>query len=301
MVFFNKKKRNRRGFTLIEILVVFASVVIFLSLILVAIQNARVAALRLQCINNQKNIGIALLNYHFNQQCFPPGMCKTIFDGKLPYLSWNSLLLPYLEQNNLLQDIYQAFEKDTSFLKVPPHINRSTVVKNFVCPGDSHSSQSHKLNGPDGQVVAFTNYLGVEGTNQFDHDGILFVDSSVRSSDITDGLSSTLLVGERPPSQDYTLGWWYAGWGINQAGSAEMVLGVREMPENLLDCPPIPAKFKMGTFESPCEFLHFWSYHPGGSNFLFADGSVRFLTYEADAILPALATKASGDIPEVQS
>jgi prepilin-type processing-associated H-X9-DG protein len=127
---------------------------------------------------------------------------------------------------------------------------------------------------------------------------VLFLDSHVRLADITDGTSCTLMAGERPPSADCWYGWWYAGYGQAGTGSADMLLGARE--RNLggpyvSSCPPGPYRFQAGRVENQCDLFHFWSLHPGGAHFLFADGSVRFLAYSAADILPALATRAGGE------
>lgn len=125
----------------------------------------------------------------------------------------------------------------------------------------------------------------------------------MRFTDITDGTSNTLLVGERPPSKDLWYGWWYAGFGAGGNGTADMVLGVREnIPPGdafIPDCGGLPARFAPGRIDNMCDAFHYWSLHSGGANFLFADGSVRFLAYSADAVLPALATRAGGEVVEV--
>jgi prepilin-type processing-associated H-X9-DG protein len=105
----------------------------------------------------------------------------------------------------------------------------------------------------------------------------------------------TLAVGERPPSAELDFGWWYAGWGQAKDGSADMVLGVRERNVIGQYCPPGPYMFVPAKLADQCAMFHFWSPHPNGANFLFADGSVRFLSYSADSILPALATRAGGE------
>src|SRR5262249_28649516 len=100
--------------------------------------------------------------------------------------------------------------------------------------------------------------------------------------------SQTVMVGERPPSADFRYGWWYAGDGQGDTGSADMLLGVRE--RNMADddtfrgCPAGPYNFKAGELANQCDALHFWSLHAGGAHFLFADGSVHFLSYSADHI-----------------
>jgi prepilin-type processing-associated H-X9-DG protein len=106
------------------------------------------------------------------------------------------------------------------------------------------------------------------------------------------------MVGERPPSSDGAAGWWYGGWGQAKEGSADMVLGVEEQyasPYYVVDCPPGPYLFAPGGLNDTCATFHFWSLHPGGANFLFADGSVHFLHYDAAPIMPALASRAGGE------
>ncbi|WP_088252464.1 DUF1559 domain-containing protein [Fimbriiglobus ruber] len=129
-------------------------------------------------------------------------------------------------------------------------------------------------------------------------DGVLYRDSAVRFSDITDGTSQTLLAGERPPSPDFQYGWWYTGLGQLRTGSLDMVLGVNEANRmaSVFDlCPPGHYSFQQGRLDNPCDRFHLWSPHPSGANFAFADGSVKFLGYSAAPALPALSTRAAGD------
>jgi prepilin-type processing-associated H-X9-DG protein len=146
-----------------------------------------------------------------------------------------------------------------------------------------------------------TSYPGVLGTTPAAENGILFLDSAVKPTDITDGASNTLLIGERPPSADLRFGWWYAGWGQDQDGDAEMILGVRSKPNNsaFSDCPRGPRPYSAGKLTDQCSALQFWSPHTGGANFALADGSIRFLTYSADPILPALATRSGNETAQV--
>ncbi len=152
--------------------------------------------------------------------------------------------------------------------------------------------------------VAFTSYLGISGQNQGSKDGMLFQNSRTRLEDATDGTSNTLLVGERPPSADFQFGWWYAGVGFHFSGAGDTILGVREtnlppIVPGAQKCPPGAYPFMPGSFSNECDMFHFWSPHPGGANFLFADGSVRLLSYSANAILPALASRAGGEVVTV--
>src|SRR5687768_17729488 len=124
----------------------------------------------------------------------------------------------------------------------------------------------------------------------------------IRLSDVTDGASNTLLIGERPPWGRYLSGAWYVGvipdpalegdpnWAGGGIGSMDVVnsgagLGCRG-----------PVRYGPGRLTNRCDTLHFWSLHPGGANFAFCDGSVRFLPYSAEPIMVALATRAGGEV-----
>jgi prepilin-type processing-associated H-X9-DG protein len=268
-----------------------AIVGVLAGLLLPAVQRVRAAAIRTECGNNLRQIGIALHRYHDANAVLPPGCSGE--RSATPFMSWCTRILPYLEHDALWQTAHDAFIKEPSFMEVPPHTARSVVVSVLTCRSD-----------PRGQVPrtrrAFTYFLGVEGTDQFTRDGVLFLDSKIRLTDIADGTTRTVLVGERPPSADGGFGWWYAGWGQGNDGSADMVLGVREMNVNAPwggagHCPPGPYHFGPGSVTDQCDTFHFWSLHAGGANFAFVDGSVHFLAYSADAILPALATRSGAE------
>ena len=147
-----------------------------------------------------------------------------------------------------------------------------------------------------------TCYLGVNGTDYTKKDGILYQDSQTRPRDVTDGLSNTLLIGERPPGPDFWYSWWYAGYGQFGSGSPDMLLGCSELNDgatNAEGCPPGPYEFGPGDQEDQCHVFHNWSFHPGGANFAMADGSVRLISYDAKDIMPAIATRSSGEIAQV--
>ncbi|MBX9624548.1 MAG: DUF1559 domain-containing protein [Gemmataceae bacterium] len=284
-----------------ELLVVVGISATLIGLPLPAVQKARAAAARAQCQNNLKQVGTALHAYHYAAECLPPGLSVSATGDRYTYLGWSARVLPWIEQDALWRSVQAAFAADPdpkAFYGHPPHAELlGTPVKLFACPADP------RLPGPNivesSVKAAHTSYLGVWGTNQAKPDGALFLDSKVRLIDIHDGTSNTLLVGERPPSSDLRLGWWYRGWGQNKNGSAEMLLGVREDNTSVPACPPGPHRFGPGRLDKKCDAFHFWSLHPGGANFLFADGSVRFLAYSADAVLPALATRSGGEVAEL--
>jgi prepilin-type processing-associated H-X9-DG protein len=167
-------------------------------------------------------------------------------------------------------------------------------------------------------LQAMTDYLGNTGTDYLAQDGTLACNKPIRFADITDGSSNTLLAGERSHSKKLTFGAWFAGCGQydsglphgdRQRGSADVVLGTREINSQQNDdadlnlCPRGPYHFQppgqvrdlTGALQPECDQFHFWSYHPGGANFLLADGSVHFLGYAADTVLPALGTREGGE------
>jgi prepilin-type processing-associated H-X9-DG protein len=286
---------KRSGLTLIEAMVVFAIIAVLIGLLVPAVQRVRDAAMRTHCTNNLRQIGLALQGYHDVLGILPPGMSYQDGAAPYPFMSWHTRILPFLEQQTLWAQAQQAYALDRSFYDNPPHLNRTVVVSLFCCPSDPRTRSVEQL--MDGQRVTFTDYLGVEGTNQFRRNGVLFLDSIVGLLDIKDGTSNTLCVGERPPSADGILGWWYAGEGQSKDGSADMVLGVRELNMGTFapNCPLGPYSFVPGRPKNQCDAFHFWSLHIGGAHFLFADGSVHFLSYSAAPIMPALATRSGGE------
>jgi prepilin-type processing-associated H-X9-DG protein len=282
--------------SLLELLVAIAIISVILGLSLAAVQRVRASAARTQCANKLHQLGLAHQQYHQTHGAFPPGVSYA--DGKDPYpfLGWQARLLPYLEQRELWDQTVAAFKQDPVFWNDPPHTGLATVVPAFLCPADDRVTSPATV-GSVG-LRAFTSYLGVEGTNAGVVDGVLYLDSKCRLADVTDGSSNTLLVGERPPSADLVLGWWYAGWGQRKNGDGDMLLGVRS--RNYAGygpgCPEGPYHFTPGAFKNQCDAFHFWSPHAGGAHFALADGSVRFLSYSADPVMPALATRAGGEV-----
>jgi prepilin-type N-terminal cleavage/methylation domain-containing protein len=288
----------RPAVTLIELLVVLAIIAVLVGLLLPAVQRVRDAAMRLTCSNNLHQIGLAAFQYHDVQGSFPPGTCSGTGPNRSYYLaSWLTMLLPYLEQGPLWNHTVAAYRQSSSPFRNPPHVGLATVQHVFACPSDPRAEQV-QFAPRDKFQVALTCYLGVEGQNLYSRDGVLFLDSRIRIADISDGTSNTLLAGERPASADLQFGWWYAGAGQRFTGSAETVLGVREQnvqPVTAGSCAPGFYSFAPGRLDDQCDMFHFWSPHVGGAFFLLADGSAHFLSCDAAAVLPALASRAGGE------
>lgn len=288
-------KQRRPGFTLVELLVIIAIIGIIMGLILSAVQQARVAALRLVCTDHLRQIGIALHNYDCAYQTLPPGVSIRTGTPLYPYMGWQTRLLPFIEEDSLWRLSLQAYQISSWPFSNPPHVDLDTVVPLYTCPCDPRTGSpqiSHNI-----YRVAFTSYLGNEGISYLSANGLLFMDSSISLAHIPDGTSQTFLVGERPPSTDFYYGWWYAGTGQDYNGSCDMILGTLEVnsPKSGLPCGPGPFTYGPGKLTDQCDQFHFWSLHPGGAHFLFADGAVHFLPYGAAPILPALATRSGGE------
>ncbi len=276
---------------------VIAIIGVLIGLLLPAVQRVRGAAAKTSCHNNLKQLALSLHGYHDATGAFPPGLSRSTDAGKYPFLGWPARVLPWVEQGAIWAEVVRAFVTDPNpndFYGYQPHLTLlATPVTVFNCPSDP------RLPGPvvaKGTRAAFTSYLGVEGVNQRDRSGLLFADSAVRMTAITDGASQTLVLGERPPATDLDLGWWYRGWGQQQDGSAEMLLGALELNTSLSNCGSVPQGFGAGRIGDQCDALHFWSLHTGGGNFAMADGSVRFIEYAAAPVIPALSTRAGGEV-----
>jgi prepilin-type N-terminal cleavage/methylation domain-containing protein/prepilin-type processing-associated H-X9-DG protein len=326
---------HRPGFTLVELLVIIAIIAVLIGILLPAVQKVRDAANRLQCANNLKQIGLALHNYHDVHAALPPALDSN-FQRRF-FWSWMARILPYVEQENLYRHAAAFADRDKTPYHYPypmPNGTRGfhewdpfgppqnpalgTIVSTWTCPSDSRTLQVSFI---DGYTIAFTAYLGVNGTNLRRRDGLLVANAPasatrIRLADVLDGTSNTLLVGERPPSQDLYWGWWFSGAGqvdyphnpagSHQNGSLDVVLGAAELnvphrwnEPGASTCPPGPFQFGPGRASEICDQYHFWSLHAGGANFLFADASVHFLTYRAADVLPLLATRGGGEVVSV--
>jgi prepilin-type N-terminal cleavage/methylation domain-containing protein/prepilin-type processing-associated H-X9-DG protein len=311
---------RRSAFTLIELLVVIAIIAILIGLLLPAVQKVREAAARTRCQNNLKQIGLALHNYHDTFGKFPPALDNTEAPPTAyqPYWSWMAKMMQFYEQGNLYRQADEWAHSGSpnqyhwwpwgdfwSQPYTPANPALGVVMKVFICPLDPRQDVAANIdmsgNGMDMTLVAFTGYLGVSGLRGDyggERSGVLAFNWPKKIADITDGTSNTLMVGERPPSYDLWYGWWFAGAGYDGSGTGDVVLGAREVGyAAALGCSASKVGFQPGTWNNPCDQVHFWSFHSGGGNFLRADGSARFTLYTTNqTIFPGMCTANGGEI-----
>jgi len=282
--------RRTEAFTVLELLVVIAVSLVLMALVLPVIQKVREAGRRVLCLNNLRQVGIALHQYHDVQKALPPALRNR--NDRYLFLSWQARILPWLEQAALWKHTEEAFGQDQRFWSAPHFPVRTAVISVYVCPSEGRSVGNPE---PGNHPAAFTHYLGVTGHRYYN--GMLYPNSRTRLNDVRDGTSHTLLVGERPPSMDDRFGCWYAGIGQFNDGSLDSHLAVDQLNVTFYapTCPRGPYEYQQGSSNDHCAMFHFWSRHPGGAHFVFADGSVRFLSYSAKDVLPALATRSGGE------
>jgi prepilin-type N-terminal cleavage/methylation domain-containing protein/prepilin-type processing-associated H-X9-DG protein len=295
---------KRRAFTLIELLVVIALIAILLGLLLPAVQKVREAAARAKCSNTLKQLGLAAHNFETCYQRFPTGLrvANPSGGGKQTTDSGTNLfieLLPFFEQNNLrknwdpIDNRNNLFVKDATGNYVGSENSLSgQVIRILLCPSVQYPSEHVAVfNGSQNVYYSMNSYVGNGGTRQFYYtdatkDGVFYTGSQTRVADVTDGTSNTLLFGERKPpdgayaglSQSFPLSGWLGWSSTSSPNSVADVLGhaaVRinyEIPDDAPTSPPA-ATFPY-TNDRVCAY---GSFHSGGANFCFADGSVHFL------------------------
>jgi len=292
----SRHRRQRRGFTLIELLVVIAIIAILIALLLPAVQQAREAARRTQCKNNLKQIGLALHNYHDVYKMFPMGYMdgSSINEG----WAWSAMILPFLDQKPLFDQLGVNQQSLRARLAAgdPGQLLR-TPLPAYRCPSDNPGNngpnlihQNRHFGGGVGTVagglgnyaVSASNYMGSSGTrsnnngvplaNQNDSRGIFGWISSFRIRDILDGTSNTFMVGERDTSICRSGTWVGVRNRANGSRGAWVVLGETWLAKLNQSIAVINWSADGGCGEG------FSSNHPGGAQFLFCDGSVRFIS-----------------------
>ncbi len=353
--FMRESSRIRRGFTLIELLVVIAIIAVLIALLLPAVQAAREAARRSQCINNMKQMGLAIANYESANLSYPMGgirattadVCKTYFGH-----TWMSFIMPYVEQGSL----YNAVNFSLPYYYNDNQITAyNTKITSYVCPSDKPNSPTpaNDINAPQ------TSYAGVAGLteNSFyrwkypggtkNQDRCGYIDSegvfgrpnySLKIADVLDGTSNTAFVGEvcqfpnEPAGSQFNFGYvngaFYGPiWGqtstwandVRITGMAYCVPAINS-PANTTNAKNVigAGGGPFGTMEysfgntvgwvnDPTSITNFGQFgfhspHPGGANFLFGDGSVKFIKQTiALTTYHAIATVDLGEVISADS
>jgi len=281
-----RRNNRQRGFTLVELLVVIAIIGILVALLLPAVQSAREAARRTQCLNNVVQVGLSLHSYEFHFESLPPGVTNP--DGPIRnepqgnHVSWIVKVLPYLEQNVLYRKFDQAAG---AYADVNAEL-RAVRLRPLECP------TNNLPNTNEAKTIAHSSYAGchhdAEAPIDKDNHGLLFLNSKIKYAQIYDGSSSTILLGELIVSPE-GLGWasgtraTLRNTSAIEAGQAYLGTGQARDAE----------KERAGTLAVG----GFGSFHPGGANFGFADGSTRFLSKNTDpTVLRLLGNRADGEI-----
>jgi prepilin-type N-terminal cleavage/methylation domain-containing protein len=304
---------SRRAFTLVELLVVIAIIGILIALLLPAVQAARESARRSQCVNNLKQIGLALHNYHGTYNKFPPGRTSMVTQIYLGHTT-QTMLLPYVENGNMqnMMDLRVTFN-------VRPNYDCASITKipMFFCPSNAETDGVNWTSGTNPcansnplEDSARTHYEGIAdskthgrrsptlpgGTQSLvmpNGDGMFFHDSAIKFSDVGDGTSNTLAFGEiigRGPGTNHCCAWHSYSDGIGTINGLNApwrsgVGGTRQFPLT-------HDHFAGNNFAGPA------SYHPGGLHFMMADGSCRFISQTIpQTTLAALTSRKGGDLP----
>jgi prepilin-type N-terminal cleavage/methylation domain-containing protein/prepilin-type processing-associated H-X9-DG protein len=311
---------TRRGFTLIELLVVIAIIAVLIGLLLPAVQKVREAANRMTCANNLHQIALAAHNYHDSYQKLPTGAHLPVYVGDRPTGGTNLWveLLPYFEQDNL----YKKWDSYDNRNNVAGERNatQAQVIKILICPSDPLPQSVVQLTIPIAPpwslgFYGMSSYGGNAGKRSvkagtappwpgMTKDGIFFIDSNVRLMNITDGTSSTLLFGERyhrDPQYDLQHDDFWPGTPPMAQFGRWAEVAYQGAAANVMLHTAAPINYQMspaGDFNAvQNRICAFGSGHPGGANFAFADGSVRFLSDTMPlATLQALSTCAGHEV-----
>jgi prepilin-type N-terminal cleavage/methylation domain-containing protein/prepilin-type processing-associated H-X9-DG protein len=352
-----KSSLPRPGFTLIELLVVIAIIAVLIALLLPAVQSAREAARRIQCINNLKQMGLALHNYESANICFPPSGESTYYQvtaGDVPRTQfvdggWSALgrLLPFVEGNSSFNALNFSVEYNEA--TGMNYTGASTVFNFFLCPSAQRNSGTKDGTDPNDPLSASNGGYGLAdygptcytdidplGTNTgyslatpyrnkaSRADGLLH-QSKTAIGEITDGTSNTVMIGEDagrdsrfispyiegtlidnyqtrtvPPGEQGPAGGMTIKRRYWRWAEPDQAYGVSGGPNNkfrpMNESAPWTQTGTTGGNNAGANDELF-SYHPGGVNCVFGDGSVRFIKDTISVVtLRALITPKGGEV-----
>ena len=291
--------QKQTGFTLVELLAVVTIIGLLTAMLIPAVQMVREAARRNHCGNNARQIALALHLFEGAHGYLPPTLGSQDADA---LLHWQARTLSFLEQPSLYREIELQIQDG-----IHPFYNpyRLKTVPVFQCTSDPELGLL--IPSQLGFKFAFTDYCGVAGVRSEDRRGVFRdymlqgdrFERSISFNQITDGLSNTLMFGERPPN---SAGQGYGSW-LGSQDSLAATIGMFETraslagyAADLVGCNATDLGYQPGERGGPCSWTHHWSFHPGGANFARADASIHFVPYATDReTLSALATRDGGE------
>ena len=304
-MFQRRRSSQFLAFTLVELLVVIAIIGVLVALLLPAVQAAREAARRMSCTNNLKNLALGLHNYHSAQKEFPVG--HDFAKWNVGAWGWGFHLLPYIEQGSLqsqlksgasgsnrtLQELLADAGGDASDTSIQLLQTRLDV---FRCPSDitpdlipedflKKKWNSKAQPAPEGFQPATANYVASDGyfigrkcnpntRLGCENSGMFYIDSKISMRQVSDGTSSTFLLGERDERCD-SANWFGVPSAPAFGENRYHIYGTTKWKLNR----PVQDR-SLGGYRA-CG-LAFSSAHPGGANFAMVDGSIRFINEEID-------------------
>jgi prepilin-type N-terminal cleavage/methylation domain-containing protein/prepilin-type processing-associated H-X9-DG protein len=308
---------RRHAFTLIELLVVIAIIAVLASMLLPAIQKVREAANRAVCQSNLRQLGIALHDYHGVYGSLPPGYKATgaYVDGAndtTPGWSWAAYLLPFVEQDTLASNLDFNLP-----IEDPSNTGAQSVIKLYLCPSDLAPNTPFAITDSFGNTICLAapcSYAACVGSDAADvadpsGNGAFFRNSGVRLTDIQDGTSNTVLIGERAFACSRGIWAGAINHGIIVAGTLNywVVHNPTSNPTGVAPCLVLShCHLVNATNDSDGGLDDFSSRHPGGAHILFGDCAVHFIrnipvdnpdgSYTQDSLyFQAMGTSSGGD------